>query len=307
MGEAKHISMTGGTIAPRFLGRKFDMAKIDLLMWTYNSQATLDESLSSIKGALPEDRVCHRIIVDGGSFDDTEKIARRHGWDFYVTRPSIPVQANLGLRMVDTAFYASFEHDIILSPSWMSRIERLMNLKDVVVAQGVRLSKGVPSLEALDRWAYLRRRYSYSIDNNMYRTDAIRKLGGYPLNCPMTTDGFLRKRVLAHGMKWLIDPGCISWHLRAGFPDYLRHVIQHIQNANFLWEPEGSRLLTTKLLKIFLTSPITGRKIASKMHTPSVIFDYPLLRFVLLVTMSMVATEKEIIVTPRLGDESLLV
>jgi glycosyltransferase involved in cell wall biosynthesis len=299
--------MIGSTIAAHFPGPKLDMAKIDLLMWTYNSQATLEESLSSIEGALPEDRVCHRIIVDGGSSDATEKIARRHCWDFYVTHPSIPVQANFGLRMVDTDFYASFEHDIVLSPSWMPRIERLMNLRDVAVAQGIRLSKGVPSLEALDRWSYFRGRYSYSMDNNMYRTESIRKLGGYPLDCPMTTDGFLRRKVLAQGMRWIIDPGCISWHLRAGFPEYLRHVIQHLQNANFLWEPEGSRLSTIRLLKIFLTSPYTGQKIASKMHTPSIIVDYPLLRFVLLVAMSIVAREKEIIVAPRLRDESLRV
>ncbi len=281
------------------------MTRIDLLMWTYNSQATLEESLSSIERALPENRICHKIIVDGGSSDDTEKIARHHGWDFYATRPGIPVQANFGLKMVDTDFYASFEHDIILTPSWMSRIEVLVRQQTVAVAQGIRLSKGVPSLEALDRWSNLHGRYSYSIDNNMYRTDAIRKMGGYPLECPMTTDGLLRKRVLDQGMKWVIDPGCISWHLRAGFPDYLKHVIQHIQNANFLWEPEGSRLLSARLLKIFLTSPLTGQKIAGKMHTPSLVFDYPLLRFVLLVTMSVLAREKEIVVMPRLSDEAL--
>src|SRR6266849_2808326 len=163
-----------------FPSYKPDMTRIDLVMWTFNSEATLDESLSSIDKAIPYDRICHKIIVDGGSSDGTEKIARGHGWDFYVTRPGIPVQANFGLALVDTDSYASFEHDIVLSSNWLRRIEKLLGPDDVVVAQGIRLSKGVRSLEALDRWSYSRQEWFYSLDNTMYKTDAIRKLGGYP-------------------------------------------------------------------------------------------------------------------------------
>src|SRR3989442_7056236 len=183
-------------------------------MWTYNSQATLDESLSSIDRAIPPDRICHKIMVDGGSSDNTEKIARRHGWGFFVTGQGIAVQANAGLRLVDTNQYASFEHDIILSRSWLPRIAKLLSPSDVAVAQGIRISKGVPSLEALDRWSYPHQPWFYSFDNTMYKTEAIRRIGGYPLECPMTTDGFLRRRVLANGLKWLTDTGCISRHIR---------------------------------------------------------------------------------------------
>lgn len=261
--------------------------------------------MSSIERALPENRICHRIMVDGGSSDTTEKVARRHGWDFYVTSPGIPVQANFGLGLVDTETYASFEHDIVLTPNWLSRIERLLSPCDVAVAQGIRLSKGVPSLEALDRWSHSLGRRFYSIDNDMYKTDVIRKLGGYPLDCPMSADGFLRRKVLANGMRWVTDTGCISWHLRSSFPDYLRHIIRQIQRANFLWESEALLPLTARRLRILLTSPVISARIAGKSHTPSLVFEYPLLRYVVLVTTSVLAGQKKIVVVPALSDETL--
>ena len=276
-------------------------------MWTYNSQATLDESLSSIDRAIPSGRICHKIIVDGGSSDITGDIGKRHGWELYETRSGIPIQANYGLKLVDTDKYASFEHDVVLSPSWLLRIEKLLDPDDVVVAQGIRLSKGVPSLEALDRWSYSRQSWFYSLDNTMYKTDAIRKLGGYPLDCPMTADGLLRRKVLAEGLKWVTDTGCVSQHLRSTFPDYLRHVIHHFQRTNFFWEPEETRSLTAKLLRIFITSPVVGARIAGKSHTPSLLLDYPVLRYVILVTMSMLVKEKKLLIIPRVADKTLLV
>ncbi len=283
------------------------MKELDLVMWTYNSQATLEESLSSIDRAIPHDRICHRIMVDGHSSDSTEKIARRHGWEFYETRPGIPLQANFGLKLVDTDNFASFEHDIVLSPSWLSRIEKLLGADDVVVAQGVRLSKGVPSLEALDRWSYSRQRLFYSLDNTLYKTEAIRDLGGYPLDCPMTADGLLRRKVLSQGLRWVTDTGCISWHLRSSFPDYLRHVVRHFQRTNFFWESEQTSSLAAKLLRIFFTSPVVGARIASKSHTPSLLLDYPLLRYVIFVTMSVLVKEKKLVLIPGVADEALLV
>jgi glycosyltransferase involved in cell wall biosynthesis len=281
------------------------MRKLDLLMWTYNSASTLDECLSSIEKALPHDRICHKTIVDGGSRDTTENIARKHGWDFHVTWPGIPLQANFGLRLVDTDRYASFEHDVVLTPFWLERIERLMSPKDVAVAQGIRLSKGSRSLEALDRSSYSRWKWFYSLDNTMYKTDVIRRLNGYPVECPMSSDGLLRRVILNNGLKWITDTGCVSWHLRPSFWDYLRHIIGQIQKTNFLWEAKEVRHLTPKLVKIFLTSPVTGARIAGRSHTPSLLIDYPLLRYVLLVTMSVLAGEKEIITVPMPIDETL--
>ncbi len=285
------------------MGQKFDVA-----MWTYNSESTLEQSLSSIEQAIPNSRICHRIMVDGGSSDGTEKIAREHGWDFYESSPGIPVQANFALRLVDTSIYASFEHDIVLTSSWLSRIEKQLSPPHVGVAQGVRLSKGCRPLESLERWSYNHGRLAigfYSIDNNLYKTDIIKKVGGYPIDCPMTADGLLRRNVLAYGKQWVTDPNCVSWHLRSSFPKYISHVIRHIQSAKYLWQPENTQHLTAKLLRIFITSPVVGTRIATETFTPSLLFDYPLLRYVLLVTTSVLAGEKQVIVIPGLTDEAL--
>ena len=288
--------------------RLLESVKFDVVMWTYESESTLEQSLSSIENALPNSRICHKTVVDGGSTDGTEKIVRRHGWDFFSTTAGIPVQANLALRLVDTETYASFEHDIVLAQNWLPKIEALLSPRDVAVAQGVRLSKGSRPLDSLEEWSYRHGKIGkefYSIDNTMYKTDIIRGIGGYPNDCPMTVDGFLRQRILARGMRWLTDPGCVSWHLRSGFPKYLQHVIRHLQNSTFLWLPEEPHHLTVDLARRFFTSPAVATRIANETHTPSILLDYPLLRYVLLVTMSILARGKQIISMPELADEAL--
>ncbi len=37
---------------------------------------------------------------------------------------------------VDTSLYAIFEHDILLSPTWLPKMERVVAKPDVAVVQG---------------------------------------------------------------------------------------------------------------------------------------------------------------------------
>src|SRR5437899_12115453 len=90
------------------------MAKLDLVMWTYNSASTLDRCLSSIDTSIPQDSVCHKIAVDGGSKDRTPDILRDHSWSMVQSKRGISIQANKALSLVDTKNYANFEHDIMI-------------------------------------------------------------------------------------------------------------------------------------------------------------------------------------------------
>src|SRR6266571_9007143 len=59
------------------------LRNVDLVMWTFNSGRTLEESLRSIDRAIPASRVCHRIMVDGGSRDNTVDLGIQHGWEVF--------------------------------------------------------------------------------------------------------------------------------------------------------------------------------------------------------------------------------
>lgn len=254
----------------------------DLVMWTYNSAGTLPSCLRSLRAAIPEEKICHKIIVDGGSQDSTARIAKEFGWDFHVSnKRGIPYQANLALEKVDTELYASFEHDIVLAKDWLPRMEKLMDDPDVAVAQGMRITKGSKPLEAIDKWMFDRDRIAkwyYSIDNNLYKTDAVKAVGGYPFDCRYSVDGLLRNEVFKHGWKWVVDNSCWSYHLRGSYGSHLRHLVRVFSESNVFWEvaTESDR---QRVITLF-GAPIRGAQIAAETATPSVFLAYPLMRYV---------------------------
>jgi len=256
--------------------------RLDLVMWSYNSSSTLESCLRSIDKAIPDENVCHKIMVDGGSKDRTQETASRFGWDFYRSKQrGIPHQANLALEKVDSDLYASFEHDIILAKDWFPRMMKLIDRPDVAVTQGMRLVKGSKPLEAIERWMFERDRIAkwyYSIDNNLYKTEAIRDVGGYPYDCRYSVDGLLRNNVFKHGLKWLVDNDCWSSHLRTSYSSYLRHLVRVFRESNVLWDVATERQ-HQRLVTLF-GSPIRGAQIAGETNTPSVFIAYPLIRYV---------------------------
>ncbi len=267
--------------------------KIDLVMWTFNSAGTLEQSLASIAKAIPEDRVCHRIIVDGGSRDGTEDIARRSGWEFFHSAKGIYRQANYALSKVDTPLYASFEHDILLSPTWLPRMERIIAKPDVAVAQGVRLARGSKPVEAMNRWMYENHTISLSTistDNCLCRTQVIREIGGYPTPKDNLTwpDGLLWNNVFSNGYKWVVDPECISGHLRPSYWAHLKHEMGFARRR--IWEYTDER--GPKSYARLFFSPIRGAKIAGRYHAPSTFLAYPVFRY--LVFLSALGAKREL-------------
>lgn len=262
--------------------------KIDLVMWTYNSGSTLQACLKSINKAIPDQNVCHRFIMDGGSSDQTREIAEQHGWGFHASRKGIPNQANYALGKVDTEFFASFEHDILLARDWFPRMMKLVREPSVAVAQGIRLNTGSSSLEAIDRWMFDRGRIAvwyYSLDNDLCRTASIKNVGGYPYDCRYSVDGLLRNNVFRNGEKWVVDRGCVSQHIRPGLNSHLKHLVRVFSESNVLWEVVPERRYQ-KMITL-LGGPIRGAQIAGESHCPSVFIAYPLMRYVKLLAAAL--------------------
>jgi len=239
--------------------------KIDLVIWTFNSQRTLDQSLRSIEAAIPAQETCHKIAVDGGSQDGTKEILSNHGWEVFGAPRGIPHQANRALSLVDSDYYASFEHDILLNPSWLWRMKQLISKPRAAVAQGIRIFQGSRVFEAIEKYQLLTGRFPrwfYSLDNNLYNTRIIREIGGYPRICPVSTDGVLRQAVLKAGYSWLTDFSCMSYHLRRGYWHQLKHHIEGYMYRRFFdWYGPGSETFP-KFLKGVFFSPVPGALIA---------------------------------------------
>jgi len=214
--------------------------KIDLVMWTYNSERTLDRCLGSISRAIPEEKVCHKIAVDGGSTDQTSEILENHGWQMrQPSRRGIPYQANYALQLVDTKRFAAFEHDIVLNQDWFERTSRII-CKDVTIGavQGIRLYTGSHTMQAIDEWMYRTKRipaWSFSIDNTLFHTEAVRLAGGFSNECMASADNILRRNLFRLGRKWITDNSLISGHYRRNFFEQFRHQLKSLELARYYW------------------------------------------------------------------------
>lgn len=113
----------------------------DLVMWTKNGAKTLNVVLTQIEKAVPEKVVNQKIIVDDSSVDATRQIAARHGWKVYRNlKTGVANGANQALSYVSTEYFCSFEQDILLSPSWFSRMQqRIQSFPNAGCVQGVRV------------------------------------------------------------------------------------------------------------------------------------------------------------------------
>jgi glycosyltransferase involved in cell wall biosynthesis len=258
--------------------------KVDLVIWTLNGEATITRCLDSIEKAVPASVVCHRYLIDGGSVDATRDIAEKFGWTVAIARRrGIPFQANQALELVDTPLFGSFEQDVGLNPAWFSLLmPRLVSLPEVAVVQGLRAANGSRYLEAIDGYVVrhgLVPAWVYSIDNNLYRTEAVRSVGGFPEDFPMSTDGALRNNLFRNGWKWRVYNDMVSRHYRDSFVSQMRHSVLQTAVGKVLWETYPEYPASSKFGRL-LATPITGARMASEAHQPGVFFGYPLLRAV---------------------------
>jgi len=252
-------------------------------MWAKNGEACLPEVLRRIHKVIPNESVCHRILVDDHSTDRTVEIAHDFNWDIYTNpRNGIPSAANEALKHVDRNFFVSIEQDVLLTKDWWDKIPTYIENPSVACAQGIRVHMD-PTLRLLDEWQFVvlrRKRLLSSMDNNIFRTKVVRVLGGFPQSCPVCTDTILMKRILSETRcKWIIDAEVISLHMRAGLKASVEHHYRMISAcARTQLCAENEKPPISSLFRIFLTSPVRAIQIAFAKNSPNIVWAYPLLR-----------------------------
>jgi len=258
-------------------------------MWTLNSAKTLPFTLMSLEKAIPKEYIGQKIMVDGHSIDETQKIGKKFGWTVIdAKKVGIPYQANQALDIVNTEFFASFEHDIIINPDWFPAVlKHLQSDPKVAVAQGVRVTTN-PVFKKIEEVSLERDlRYS-SIDNTLYRTELIRSIGGFDVKYSTSCDRKLQDSVWEAGYKWIVDKSVISDHIRGGVRQSANHVYELSEFAG----SASSATLSSVLLR-FLFSPIRGVAIALKKACPQALVVYPYWRFMVLrATLKTIAKQK---------------
>jgi len=245
--------------------------KLDLVMWGRNCLKTLPYCLESIEKGIPHEVVGQKIFVDYHSHDLTPLFAEEYNWHVYqAPEKGIPSAANEGLRHVKSPYFASFESDVILSKEWFDKMVWWMTQPHVAIAQGIRVPTH-PTLQKFDKYIYGKQKskindYGISIDNNIYDTETLRLLGGFPTSCPIAIDRELRDQVEGCGYKWVIDPSIISYHIRNSLWKTIKHDYYLLKNIK-----RKEELVTAERAMTTIKTPINALHIFWCTHDPTLI------------------------------------
>jgi len=248
--------------------------KVDLVMWAKNGERTLATVLNRINYAIPIKSVGQRLIVDDRSNDDTVQIAKAYNWRVILNEGcGISDGANTALKHVETEYFASFEQDVLLNWSWWTNITPLLKGKDVAVASGVRLPVFSKSLLKISEYSLEKARrldfpYFKTLDNTIYKTNAIKGLDGFP-KTKMIVDTVLAKQIKDAGLKWIVDADTVSFHLKS--------LLDEVKSQYF-YGKFSERTFLPKIAMRTAFSPIRGIEVAWKKKCWQVAFVYPILR-----------------------------
>ena len=284
---------------------RINVAKVDLVMWTKNGAETLPSVLQRISEVIPEEFVNMKLIVDDRSTDNTRDIAESFGWTVVLNDgKGISDGANTALRRVKSDLFVSFEQDLLLARDWWRRIPRYLEDSMVAVASGMRFAsepRGVRRMQqyvakkyrgeaALASWLRGREMASFTLgktlDNTIYRTEAVRAVGGFPkLRSSAGVDTALAYMLNERGYLWFVDYDVRSVHLRKSLRQELSHQFWYAKQLNEMWmlierKTSAHRPPVTKFDVVyrFAISPFTGVFMAYKTREPSVGYIHPLIR-----------------------------
>jgi hypothetical protein len=266
--------------------------KVDLVMWAKNGASFLPWVLKQIDKVIPSENVSSKIFVDDQSTDMSAKIGKDFNWVVYPNPAGgISSGANEALRHVKSSRFISIEQDVVLAKDWWGKIPQVLEKNNnVAIVSGVRIPDKPASLRKIEEYTtdrYEREtlfnpayRYGKTIDNTLYRTEVLKKTGGFPrLKINAGVDGALVKQINNAGYSWSVDFSVRSIHLRKGVLGEMRHGYWYGSESAALEKTlnEQSNVVISTFTKAAF-SPFRAINIASKKKCWQILYLYPLLR-----------------------------
>ncbi len=281
------------------------MTKIDLVMWTQNGAQTLPSVLRRINEIIPEVSVNRKVVVDDRSIDNTRDIAELFGWTVILNKGhGISDGANTALCQVESDFFVSLEQDLLLARDWWQKIPRYLEDIRVSVASGMRFASGPRGVQKMQQYvakkyrgeaslaSWLRGRemaaftLGKTLDNTIYRTAAVRAVGGFPkLRSSAGVDTMLAYLLAEQGFHWVVDYDVQSVHLRNNLQQELNHQYWYAKQLDEMWRQIENRTRAHRppvtrfdVFYRFAISPFTGIFMSFKTKEPSIAYIHPLIR-----------------------------
>ena len=233
--------------------------KVSVVICAYNAADTLDDCLTSLgRLTYPHFEV---IVINDGSKDNTEAIARRHAHVRLITTPNngLSTARNIGLSAATGAIVAYTDADVRVDPDWLTYLVQPFLHSDVVaaggpnvvpaddpwVAQCVARAPGGPTHVLYDD------RIAEHVPgcNLAIRRDALLAIGGFnPIYLRAGDDVDVCWRLQARGGKIGFAPAALVWHHhRASIGAYWRQQIGYGEGEVWLQPHHPDKFMGSRI------------------------------------------------------------
>ena len=247
-------------------------SKISVYIPCYNGANFLPGCIASLKEQTrPPDEI---IVVDDGSTDGSGGVARRLGARVLEqsTNQGLGAGRNRAIEEAEFDLVASLDADCIAAPDWLAELEKAMEVdgRKKLAGVGGSLTEGFQKTIP-DAWrtSHMPQHFGENLlrnppflfgNNNLYRREAIKIVGGYDKNLRTNyEDVDIGHRLQENGYALLYHPSANVTHQR-------RDNVRRVLNAYWRWtlwdysEPTNFGIATRKLYFNFRKSASFLRK-----------------------------------------------
>jgi cellulose synthase/poly-beta-1,6-N-acetylglucosamine synthase-like glycosyltransferase len=225
-----------------------DYPKVSIIVAAYNSQDTIEECLKSILSLNYSEGFFEIIVMDGGSKDDTVKIAQKYPIKVVSIRLNAPAAYNYAMKIASYPILGFIDADAKVEIEWLKKL--VPNLSDPNVA-GV--SGSIETWNTDNPWAKsigyeLKNRYSrigkytgrIATMNLLLKKSVIKEVGGWEEKLPSQYDTDLGFRISAKGYKIAYEPNAVCFHFnRPTLKAFYRQQLQYGKNTLKLYFKHG--------------------------------------------------------------------
>lgn len=179
-------------------------------MITKNSlHPCLKESLDSMFQYVPLNCL---ILVDSSSSDGTIDLVKKYGNKVKVSEESClrGKAREIGIKKVETEWFAFIDSDVILAENWFSKIKRYIEPRVGAIEGNVKTEEGrIQTIGPLHAFIPISRAYT---NCTLIRTSSVKDIE-IPSEMSVFEDQFIRKFVESKGFEWLKVPDPCSIHM----------------------------------------------------------------------------------------------
>ena len=227
---------------------ELQVPKVSIIVASYNSQDTIEECLKSILAQNYPAGFFEVIVMDGGSKDNTVKIAQSFPIKVLSIPLNCPAAYNYAQKIVAHPILGFIDADAKVEPDWLSKLITHLNEPQVAGVSGSIETWNRENLWARSIGYELKNRYSrigkytgrIATMNLLLKKSVIEEAGGWDEKLPSQYDTDLGFRISAKGYKIAYEPTAVCFHFnRPTIKAFYRQQLQYGKNTLKLYFKHG--------------------------------------------------------------------